>query len=254
MLTIDSTVAVAYLARGVDRNWLESVHRFVDSYILNNPGLPHKFYVIYKGFACNSDLLQAKKVFAQIPNHPIYLDDDKFDIGAYIEWANIVDEEIICVLNSASEILSEYWLHKLFHNLLLMEIGVVGATASFESLNVLNGNFKKFPNMHLRSTGFMIDRRLFCKITRGVSIFDKIDAFYFESGRHSLTNKVIELGGDLRLVGRNGRGYSSKFWRESDTFRLRDQRNLLIADNQTRNFMNLRWSEKREFSLRSWGH
>src|SRR3546814_2930442 len=60
---------------------------------------------------------------------------DLFDIGAYIEWANIIKEDLLCPLNTATEISAHYWLLKLVLNLSPPEIGLVGATASYESLN-----------------------------------------------------------------------------------------------------------------------
>jgi hypothetical protein len=99
----------------------------------------------------------------------------------------------------------------------------------------------------------MIDRKLFLHLTEGLEIACKIDAFHFESGPESLTRKVIATGKEVLLVGRNGRGYSPQFWATSDTFRQGNQKNLLVADNQTRNFSFLPWNEKREFVLRTWG-
>ena len=100
----------------------------------------------------------------------------------------------------------------------------------------------------------MIDRESFCRITKGQVIAEKLDAYHFESGRQSLTRQILAMGREILLVGRNGRGYSPKWWLTSDTFQQGTQSNLLIADNQTRNFTALRWPEKREFVLRTWGH
>ncbi len=99
----------------------------------------------------------------------------------------------------------------------------------------------------------MINRKWFCDITAGLVIADKIDAFYFESGPQSMTRQIIAMGREVLLVGRNGRGYSPKWWPTSDTFRQGTQSNLLVADNQSRNFTAMPWSEKQELVLRTWG-
>jgi hypothetical protein len=99
----------------------------------------------------------------------------------------------------------------------------------------------------------MINRELFCRITKGRLMRDKLDAFLFESGPDSMTRQILALGQEALLVGRNGRGYSSKWWPTSDTFRQGTQSNLLVADNQTRNFAAMPWPEKHEFVLRTWG-
>jgi hypothetical protein len=130
---------------------------------------------------------------------------------------------------------------------------LVGATASFETLRELDSSFPKFPNAHIRSTAFMMDRRTFCGLTEGLSINTKRDAFDFESGSKSLTKKVLDQGRKILLVGRNGRGYLPQYWMHSETFRQGSQDNLLIGDNQTRNYLSLTWNEKREAVVRTWG-
>lgn len=248
----DKTIAVAYLARGADKNWLSSFERFLDSYKFKHSGIEHTLYVIFKGFLHDADLEKARALFSSVPHKPIFLGDKSLDIGAYIEWANMIEEDLICVFNTASEILAPDWLFKLYINLAMPNVGLVGATGSFESLNAFNSSFPLFPNAHIRSTAFMIDRKLFLKITEKLKIAHKIDAFHFESGPKSLTRQVLALGKETLLVGRNGRSYSPKFWPASDTFRQGTQRNLLIADNQTRNFSEIPWMGKNDFVIRTW--
>ena len=246
-------IAVAFLARGADSDWEPSCRRFLDSYTAHPAGTPHSFYVLFKGFEDMESLSRAKAMFAGTEHLEMMLDDDKLDIGAYIEWAGRVDHDQICAFNTHSEILSDDWLRKLAVNLALPDVGLVGATASYESLSSWNDAFPPFPNFHLRSNAFMVDRRTFCSYTDGMKIRDKVDAFHFESGPRSLSAYIAARGQEILIVGRNGRGYSRKFWPASDTFRLGFQRNLLVADNQTRNFLAMPWPEKRVTALRTWG-
>jgi hypothetical protein len=247
------TIAVAYLARGADRNWFVSFERFLNSYRLNPSGVQHSLYVIFKGFENNADLERAKFLFSRVPHKQVFTGDENLDIGAYIEWANMIEEDLICVFNTASEILSPDWLLKLSVNLAQPNTGLVGATASYESLKEWHRGFPAFPNIHIRSTGFMINRKLFLNITQGLEIIRKEDAFNFESGARSLTRQVLANGSGVLLVGRNGRGYPPEFWAASDTFRLARQKNLLIADNQTRNFSVLPYTAKMDTVKRTWG-
>lgn len=230
-----------------------SCERFLDSYRCKPAGINHSLYVIFKGFEHDVDLEKARVLFSSVPHTPVFLADDSFDIGAYIEWANMIEEDLICVFNTASEILAPDWLRKLAINLAIPNVGLVGATASYESLSELNSTFPAFPNTHIRSTAFMIDRGLFCSFTKCLKLANKIDAFHFESGSQSLTRQVLAIRKDVLLVGRNGRGYSPMFWADSGTFRQGMQKNLLVADNQTRNYLALPWNEKREFVMRTWG-
>ncbi len=246
-------LAVAYLARGAETGWQASCKRFINSYCSHASGIEHTLCILFKGFADARSLALAQSLFAPLQHSTFFFEDNSFDIGAYIEWAHLIDADIVCPLNSASEILSDHWLAKLAVNLALPNVGLVGASASYESLNDWNDTFPMFPNVHLRSNAFMIDRRLLCELTTGLKIREKVDAFNFESGTHSLSRRVMALGKEILLVGSNGRGYAPAFWPASDTFRLGFQSNLLIGDNQTRNFSGLSWEEKREFVLRTWG-
>jgi len=249
----NETISVAYLVRGADKDWLLSCERFLDSYRCKPAGINHSLYVIFKGFEDCGDLEKARTLFNCIPYESVFLADDSFDIGAYIEWANMIKNDLICVLNAGSEILAPDWLRKLAVNLAIPNVGLVGATGSYESLRNYNSAFQAFPNIHIRSTAFMINRLLFCNITKDMRIATKLDAYLFESGPKSLTRQVLAKGKNILLVGRNGRGYSPPFWTVSDTFRQATQKNLLVSDNQTRNYLAMPCHEKTEFFIRTWG-
>jgi hypothetical protein len=96
-------------------------------------------------------------------------------------------------------------------------------------------NFPPFPNPHIRSNGFMIDRRRLLEIG-STSINTKIDACAFESGVDSLTARLRKQGLEALVVGRNGQRYDVWDWARSRTFRLDRQENLLLTDNQSRQF------------------
>ncbi|WP_426052968.1 hypothetical protein, partial [Bacillus sp. DC4300-2b2] len=184
---------------------------------------------------------------------PVSLDDNNFDIGAYIEVARQLNSDSICFLNTTSEILADHWLYKLASNLSAPGVGLVGATSSFESMRSADIAFPSFPNPHIRSNAFMISRKLFCTVTHDVRITDKLSTHNFESGSQGLTRKILSMGLRPILVGRNGRGYSIENWATSGTFRQARQENLLVADNQTRLFANLPFFEKSRLAAMAWG-
>jgi hypothetical protein len=248
-----ATIAVAFLVRGADLGWRSSCQRFLGSYRRFRPGVEHSLYVIFKGFDDASALNDATSLLSPVPYKPMFLPDDSFDIGAYIAWANQIDEDRVCMLNMSSELLAEDWLRKLAVNLALPNVGLVGATGSYESLHDLDEAIPVFPNIHIRSNAFMINRDSFCGIAKDHVIREKPDAYLFESGPRSMTRQVIAMGQEILLVGRNGRGYSPPWWPTSDTFRLGTQSNLLVGDNQTRNFAALPWMEKRRIEMSTWG-
>jgi hypothetical protein len=249
----NNTTALCYLARGADEDWRNALTRFISSHQKYSPGLDHTLYIIFKGFQNNTDLSWALALFRDIEHVACHVDDDEFDIGAYRETGAKIAEQTVCFLNTTCEIICENWLAKLAVNLAQPGVGLVGATGSFESLHSYNSVFPKFPNPHLRTNAFMINRERFCSIAQDFDFEEKLNAFLFESGPRSLTRRLLDRGLKVLVVGRNGRGYPPLWWPHSGTFRQGAQPNVLVADNQTRKFDALIWREKREFSLRAWG-
>jgi hypothetical protein len=247
------TLALVYLARGADENYSEKFKSFVRSYTAFDPGIRHKLFVIFKGFPDAKHLSEGMRIFSSLEFAPIYTSDLAFDIGAYLNAAKEIETERICFLNTHSEIVSHYWLAKLSSNLDLKNVGLVGATGSFESLNMIDQRIPRFPNVHIRSNAFMIERKLLVEVLSTCPIRTKVDAFYVESGPDSITRRVFKTGRTALIVGRDGRGYRPENWAQSFTFRQGDQSNLLVKDNVTRTFDEAPWNEKMELSAKSWG-
>jgi hypothetical protein len=252
-LTPVKTIALAYLARGAEEGHAIKFRTFVRSYQSFRPGIEHKLFVIFKGFANWRLLTEGLEAFSSLEFIPVHTDDTSFDIGAYLELAKQIEIERICFLNTNSEIASHYWLAKLSNNLDAQNVGLVGATGSFESLGVVDQRIPPFPNLHIRSNAFMIDRIRLVEILSANPIRTKMDTFFVESGPDSITRRVFQAGQRALIVGRDGRGYHTQSWPQSFTFRQGDQSNLLVKDNVTRTFEEAPWNEKRELSAKSWG-
>lgn len=249
-----STIAVVYLARGTEDDWLDSFRRFIASYQEFPSGRGHALYVVYKGFRSATEMERAIRLFSALDARAIKTGDDRFDIGAYLIAAKEITEDQVCFLNTNSELLASAWLQKLALHLDRPEVGLVGATGSFESLSTLGPRFQPFPNVHIRSNGFMVGRELFGDLLGGTIIHNKLDAYFVESGPASLTQRVLARGLNVMVVGRNGRGYPPRWWPSSDTLRQGSQANLLIGDNLTRAYMAMTWDAKRANVERTWGH
>ncbi len=113
--------------------------------------------------------------------------------------------------------------------------------------------FQPFPNYHLRTNAFMISSRVMSSLKCPV-IKDKMDAYRFEGGRSGLTRQIMRKRMKVLVVGRDGGSYEKENWNTSSTFRRSEQKNLLVADNQTRDYQN-GTSERREYlSGIAWGH
>ncbi len=322
-------LAVFYLARRAEG--VKAFERFVRSYEAHPSGQDHQLVVIYKGFENNRDLRAARKAFSGVRHKSVLISDEPYDIGAYLHAAKRIDSTYVCFVNTHTEILADNWLAHLRNAMRNPEIGMAGATASFESLydsmaltvkmvwiaghnylyhtselvqsykftlggdtanwlaaglkktgpmplarlhnyraieeawqtkwrlllsdgqsyNFLRG-FPRFPNPHVRSNGFIIDRKLLLGFFSDLP-HTKEAAYAFESGPLSLSARVVGKGLKLALVTRQGEVVFQDKWVDSKTFRLGDQSNLLMADNQTRGFDTASQAERRTFTMMSWG-
>ena len=109
-----------------------------------------------------------------------------------------------------------------------------------------------FPNPHVRTNAFMVRRKDFIELSRG-AMKRKFQAYLFESGRRSLSNKIIKKGLEIAVVGKNGKRYSPQQWKESNTFWIGEQENLLISDNQTELYDKAELYYKKYLSFIAWG-
>jgi hypothetical protein len=266
--------------------------------------------------------------------HSISVSDDGFDINAYDKAAVQLPHRHVVFLNTFSEIAADNWLRKLHSAFADPEVGIAGATGSYESpLSSMkhvqkglwlfqNGGIPKpastrrflrairrrlpkrlatrlvataisyfaarssganydrtrddrfetywaneigpggalarlkdmtaFPNPHIRTNAFMIGRELFLDALPD-SIDTKNDSYLFENGPDGLTQRIVRRGLKVVVVGADGRVYAMDEWPESGTFRLGDQRNLLVKDNQTRAFQNMNAAGRRAFTTMTWG-
>lgn len=125
------------------------------------------------------------------------------------------------------------------------EIGPGGALARLNDM-------APFPNPHIRTNAFMIERQVFLDVLPE-SIETKNDSYLFESGPDGLTQRILQRGLKIVVVGADGRVYGMEEWAESGTFRLGGQRNLLVKDNQTRAFQNMNAAGQGTFTRMTWG-
>lgn len=112
--------------------------------------------------------------------------------------------------------------------------------------------FRPFPNPHLRTNGFLIRRALLNSLDFKVAT-NKIDCCSFESGQLGLPRLLAEHGLCQILVGKNGMSYEVDNWSKNEGFRIGNQNNVLISDNQVKVFTNASKARKLYLSMLSWG-
>jgi hypothetical protein len=81
----------------------------------------------------------------------------------------------------------------------------------------------------------------------------KLDAYAFESSKSSLTSQLQLAGLKALVAGRDGRAYEDEEWPRSETYCQGEQRNLLVADNQTKDYTNGSPRRRLFLSRFAWG-
>jgi hypothetical protein len=207
---------------------------------------------------------------AETDHRLIILEEPVLDLAAYGEAARRLEHSRLCFVNSYSVVQADGWLGALSRALDEPDVGLVGASGSWESqaewvrgsvlqwpqqLLTLPGarrDFPRFPNPHIRTTGFMIERASLLEM--GLErVRDKRSAYLLESGPTSITRRVQDRGLRSVVVGRDGGIYDIAEWPASRTFRSDDQENLLIADNRTEDFDAASPRRRRRLARDAWG-
>jgi hypothetical protein len=285
------SVTVAFLARGLGTG-LPAVEAFFESYKAHPAGAPHRLVLLVKGWegVPGRDRLNgmAEAVGAEL----LELPDDGFDWGAYFRLAEVAETEFVLLLNSHSRIQRDNWLGLMLAVMRQPGVGLVGCTGSwgtigltwryywilakarwkagsrirlivfvFAAVLVLTGRllhtfhrFPPHPNPHIRSNAMLLPTaslRDFAARRRVPA--RKKDAYALESGRRGLTRFVAAQRLATLVCGADGRGYRPTEWVAAETFFTPGQRNLLIADNQTRNYSEGSIVHRRALEALVWG-
>ncbi len=284
-------LCVVHLVRA--HNGTEPFKRFLESYRKNPGGIEHDLLIVFKGFKDPRATEVYRALLATLPYLSLEISDEGFDITAYFAAFRNFSEQYryFCFLNSHSEILDETWLNKMHKHIIHPDVGVVGATASYQShrgwlplwiaLPVIikehilihrkenifekfiwvfrssfqrlrfNQHFDPTPNYHLRTNAFMISGELMKKI-ECPPLKTKWDSYKFESASNGFSKQIFNMGKKIIVVGRDGVGYDKEEWDKSRTFRYGDQENLLVADNQTQEYQGASIKRRRYLFKTTW--
>jgi hypothetical protein len=235
---------------------VESAERFLASYSEHSPGTKHRLLVVLAG--PNKERAQWRRTFAAV-EHEVLEVGEGMDLDHYRNAAERVAGDRFCFVNTLSVVLVDDWLGHLERALLAPEVGMVATTGSFESpnsvrpgpLRKLRPGHESFPNPHLRTNGFALERRLLLSLDWPTGL-TKLEAVALEGGSWSLTRQVRERGLKTLVVGRDGVGYPPDRWRQSVTFRSGEQENLLLADNRTRHYQDAGFLTRRGLAWLAW--
>jgi hypothetical protein len=260
------------------------VRSFLRSYHAHPPGIAHELVIVLNGAPGDADLnrvggsgtaaLTRDGLAAELAgteHRLITLERPVLDLAAYGLAARALTHPRLCFLNSYSVILADKWLARMAQALDDPGIGLVGTTASWESqsqwirgrarhwpyqlvrLRGARRDYPRFPNPHIRTTAFMIERAVLLAMNLDAA-HDKRDTYLLESGRRSITRQVLERALRAVVVGRNGRVYGVKDWAASCTYRSGGQDNLLVADRRSEDWQLASPRLRRRLSRDAWGN
>jgi hypothetical protein len=256
---------------------LDFARRFAESYARFSAGVNHRLILILSRNQNEVQIAELDSLFGGTAPSVFPVSGIDYDIGMYRSALAATNFELYCFLNSYSVILAPGWLKSLSDCALNPRVGLVGATASYQSIfsdavtklsprrqslgQLSSGvsvavkcvaHFPPFPNPHIRTNAFMIRKDVFQRICwpRNPS---RMETFRFESGRRSLTRQVLKMGLDAMIVGCDGRPYSVSEWPSSGTFRQNEQDNVLVADNHTIDYDSASSERRRQLAAAAWG-
>ena len=281
--TSENTVSVVHLV------WLPFgtglFNNFLSSYCKYSSGYPHELVLLFNGVTKEEEIddylriIDEKKIPYQYKVHY----GQAQDLEAYFWIAGQLNSTYLLFLNSYVEFMAEGWLEKYMAHV-DNRVGIIGATGSWESYRstIFKRNswkwersqsysknirkfkllvkallywqflFPGFPNPHVRTNAFMIMRELFLSLKRW-PLNNKLAAFTLESGFNSLTAQVLRKGLEAILIDRWGNKYNKKEWAASKVFKMDQQQNLLISDNQTRRYEQADQQTRNALSYEAWG-
>ncbi len=272
----------------------EPVREFLSSYRAHPPGIEHELTIVLNGAAATTRppdgesrshtaragqprganvALTHEGLLAELTDTEhrlLVLDRPVLDLAAYGLVARTLANRRLCFLNSYSVVLCDGWLSLLSHALDEPNVGLAGATASWESqsewirgrarywpyqLATLRGarrDYPRFPNPHIRTTAFAIERELLLSMELERAT-DKRSTYLLESGHHSITRQVQARGQRAVLTGRDGNVHETDRWAAAATYRSGGQENLLVADRRTRDWQSASPRLRRRLSRDAWG-
>jgi hypothetical protein len=236
------------------------LRRFLDSYGAHPAHAAHDLVVLANGVT-KAQRPQMLAELDRVEHRLLEIEQPVLDLSAYRLAVTRLEHRHVCFANSYSQPLVDGWLAKLVAPLAGAEVGLTGIGGSYESAYSAapfwlrarrRRAFEPFPNPHLRTNGFAIARELLLDLD-WPSPRSKASALALESGKRSLSRQLWERGLSVLVVGRDGASYEPELWPRCATFRAGVQRNLLIADNRTRQYEDADARLKSVLERMAWG-
>lgn len=160
--------------------------------------------------------------------------------------------------NPVAAIRHEYWKtrKKTLKNKLFVALKVLIYKFFVDFKLVLARKYRpiKFPNYHIRTNGFFMEREMFLDFMGQKKLpKNKNHAYELESGHNGLTKFIMQRGNNAVVIGADGIAYKPEDWKISKTSVNPDSSNLILSDNHTRlyDFWNI--EERKSYEKKVWG-
>lgn len=244
--------AVIYLERWSNKPYFSKT--FLSSLSQFDAGAGYDYVHVLKGFqdGTTSQPLEAYRREVRPDTQVVRVSDEKLPLGTLVPILKELPHEKILIFLSWSRILAPQWLRAYRNAFDTVEgCGIVGATGSYERTNYKDMT-EPFPNTGIRTTGFMIDRKMFLDMA-GTHMATRPDEINFESGANSLTKQVIKRGLQPVVVDKAGKAWRAAEWPRSKTFRAGFQEGLLVADNRTYDYDVSKHKRRKWLAKLAWG-
>lgn len=224
-------ILVIYTWPPLDPKFIHYANVFAKSYKDHSAGIEHDVLIAIKDDKKSTFPFPAKAEWMAVGNYG-------YDIGPFLRISREVQGkyDAVILLGAYARILINDWLKKLSDG--LDNFHLVSATGSFESGITANN-----PNPSLRTTAFGISPALLTQLwptteqNQSTIMLSKHECYEFEHGNQSIYRRAVQAGYRGAVVG-NDKAYPENEWNLSNTFRKQDQRNLIVADNNTDLWMN----------------
>ncbi len=251
---------------------IKNLKNFILNYKKFKSGLNHRLIVCFKNL--NSLELKVRKKFLKKLKYEEYIDPS---IENDHEWASIkrvsqkFHPNIIFYMNDTSYPIKNNWLKIISSKFKSKRI--IGCSASMSSwatnsyFRRLGDNFfvyfykyiyfnlfvPKFPNPHLRFNGLLFHSSDYLKFIKDKKVKKRIKAYILESGYQGFTNYFKSKKYEIFVVNSDGKLFSEKDWKSSNTYAFKNQDKLIISDHNTRDYLKLNIFKKRKKQKIVWG-
>jgi hypothetical protein len=277
-------ISVIYLLRN-DEKWYSNFDTFSSSINKFNSGIEFDLHIILKGFNYDINYNIFFNKLNKINNISIhYIEDVGFDLNAYYKISKIINTKLVFFMNSYSFVRHNNWLLNFYIAHIYNKSSFVGSTASCESLHFklpylsiikinsiflfipklfkrlyfslfIDNNFPKFPNPHIRTNSFLIDRQFFLDyISLNKLPETKNDCYKVESGVNSLSRYIDNIHGNPGIINCNGTFFPLKNIKHSYLFRGENSDQIIVGDNRTIEYDRASNTNKCSLRYDAWGN